>query len=273
MKILITELERQDYYTIRHIADECRSVEVRAVVNGNNPGRVFVDHPTEPSALLVWMQGLEGFQIVGNEKSKSFESGLDGYMRNHIEPTLKKSGINSVEIGAETNSWDQTLQVIFNNRNMSSDIQCVFSLREGYKPIMYQSNNGAIRRIDRDVVESGRLDNQLFLEKKLLQFWDSIDSYLQKGIGYFAEYNNKAISLCFSAFVADQKHAIDVETLKEYRRKKYGTAVAKAFIHECIQKNLKPYWDCTPENSGSIQLAKTIGLLHDADYNIYWYDI
>ncbi|MCT1403717.1 hypothetical protein M4D81_32445 [Paenibacillus sp. p3-SID867] len=81
------------------------NVEVRAIVNGNNPGRVYVDDLTEPTASLVWIQGQKGFQIVGNVQSQSFLADLEGYMRQHIEPKLKKLNIHSVEIGAEMNIW------------------------------------------------------------------------------------------------------------------------------------------------------------------------
>ncbi|MNP72003.1 GNAT acetyltransferase [compost metagenome] len=80
------------------------------------------------------------------------------------------------------------------------------------------------------------------------------------------------VSLCFSSFVADQTHAIDIETLEGFRRKSYGTAVARAFVQECMQKEIYPYWDCSPDNSGSIRLAKTIGMSLNFDYKIFWYN-
>lgn len=44
------------------------------------------------------------------------------------------------------------------------------------------------------------------------------------------------VSLCFSAFVVDKTHAIDIETLEEHKRRNYGAAVAQAFVQECLQK-------------------------------------
>lgn len=269
---MITELNKQDFYKIRHITDKCKNIEVRAVVKGNNPGGVFVDHPTDTTAALIYIQGQGGFHLVGDAESKPFLAGLEGYMRTHIEPKLKMQNIHCVELGIENETWAKTIQGIFNNRSISSDIQHVFSLKGSSQFIKFQDNEVTIRRIEMDELKSRRLENHSFLEKKITLFWDSIDSFLQRGFGYFAEHNNHVVSLCFSAFVADQTHAIDIETLEGYRRRNYGTAVAQAFVQECMQKGIHPYWDCTPQNTGSIRLAKTIGMTPNFDYQIFWYN-
>jgi len=270
---MIAKLDKQDFFKIKHITDECLNIEVRAVANGNNPGEIYVDHPTETTAVLIWIQGQEGFQIVGDAQSKSFMLGLEEYMTNQIEPELKKLNIKYVELGAEIDSWTETLHLIFKKRNISSDIQHVLKLKDGLKSSDSEENKVAVRRIDRDLLVLRGFENHSFLERKILHFWNSVDAFLQKGFGYIAEYNNSVVSLCFSAFVADQTHAIDIETLDVYRRRNYGTAVARAFVQECIQKGISPYWDCTPRNTGSIRIAKTIGMSHDFDYKIFWYEL
>lgn len=269
---LIIELTKYDYYKIRHIAGSCMNIEVLAVINGNNPGRVYVDQYDEPSAALVWIQGQQGFQIVGDSQNKPFLLSLESYMRDHIEPYLKEQNIKYVEIGAEMDTWKKSLQIIFKNRNISSDIQHVFGLEE-LQSIKTSNEEITIRKLDVDLLKSGQLENHSFLEKKILRFWDSTDSFLHNGFGYYAELNNCLVSICLSAFVAEQTHAIDIETVEGCRRRSYGRAVAKSFVGECIQKDVHPYWDCSPENAGSIQLAKAIGLSPKFDYQIFWFDL
>lgn len=270
---MITELNQKDFYKIRHITDKCKNIEVRAVVNGINPGWVYVDHPTETTAALIWIQGQEGFQVVGDAQSKSFLTGLEQYMTNHIEPKLKQLNINWVEIGEDNDSWAETIQLVFSKRNISNDIQHVFNLKENLKLGEIHDDRVMIRRIDRDLLQCRRFDNQTFLEKKILRFWDSIDFFLQQGFGYIAEHNNNVVSLCFSAFIADQTHAIDIETLERYKGNNYGKAVARAFVEECKQKGINPYWDCSPDNIGSNRLAKSIGMTPYFNYRLFWYNI
>ncbi|WP_010275849.1 GNAT family N-acetyltransferase [Paenibacillus senegalensis] len=267
---MIIELAKPDYYKIKHIADSCKNIEVLAVANGNNPGRIYVDECDEPSAALVWIEGQQGFQIVGDPQSQPFLLSLEGYMRDHIEPYLKKQDIKHVEIGAEMDTWKKSLSYIFKNRRLSSDIQHVFCL-ETLQSIEPSDDGMTIKKLDADVLKSRRLKNHSFLEKKLLRFWDSADSFLYNGFGFYAEVNHYLVSVCFSSFVAEQMHAIDIETAEGFRKRGYGTAVAKSFVQECIQKGIQPYWDCAPDNAGSIQLAKAIGLSPKFDYQVFWF--
>ncbi|GIO95994.1 acetyltransferase [Paenibacillus lautus] len=270
---MITELNKSEFYKIQHITDKCKNIEVRAVVGGNNPGGVYADHPTEPTAALIWIEGQKGFQIVGNAQSKTFLTGLEEYMRNHVEPQLLKQNINWVEIGLDPDPWDKTIQNIFQQRNISSDIQHVFTLRGNPQSIEFQDQEVNIQRISCELLKTRRLENHSFLESKILRFWDSTDSFLEQGFGYFVENNNNVVSLCFSAFVVDKTHAIDIETLEDHKRRNYGAAVARAFVQECVQKGIHPYWDCTPENTGSIRLAKKVGMSPDFDYQISYYGL
>lgn len=269
--MMITELNKQDFSTISHITDRCNNIEVRAIVSGNNPGWVFVDHPIEPTASLVWIQGQKGFHMVGDAQSKSFRTGLDLYMTQHIEPRLREQNVNWVEISVETDSWAEAIQEILHNRNLSNDIQHVFTLRENIVTSEIREEQVMVRRLDKDLLNSKELENHSFLEDKIHHFWDSIDSFLQKGFGYIALHNNNVVSLCFSAFIADQTHAIDIETLEGYKRNHYGIAVARAFVEDCKQQGIQPYWDCSPDNAGSIRVAKRVGLSPYFDYRIYWY--
>ncbi|GGH27123.1 GNAT family N-acetyltransferase [Paenibacillus segetis] len=269
---MIAQFIKQDFYKIRHITDKCDNIEVRAVVSGINPGQVYVDHPTMPTAALIWIQGQAGFQVVGDPHSKSFLNDLEPYMRTYIEPNLIEQNISCVEIGADE-TWTETLQVTFKNRNLSNDIQHVFKLNEDMETNEIHTDGVIIRKLDEDVLKSRRFENQSYLEGKISRFWDSIDDFLQHGFGYIAEQNNTVVSSCFSAFVADHTHAIDIETIEGYRKRNLGALVARAFVEECKREGIHPYWDCTPENTGSIRLAKSVGMSLDFNYRIFWYNM
>ncbi|WNS42891.1 GNAT family N-acetyltransferase [Paenibacillus sp. MMS20-IR301] len=267
---MITELTKSQLYKVQHLTDACKNIECRAIVNGINPGRVYADDPAEPAAALIWIQGQQGFQLIGDAQSPVFAWNLEEYIRTRIEPELRGQDIHWVEIGADK-AWEHTLRQIFRSRNLSADDQHVFTLGEIRGPVELPEDRVTIRKIDAALLKSGRLENHSFLEEKILHFWDSADSFLHRGLGYLAEHDNQAVSLAFSAFAAGRTHAIDIETLEEYRRNNYGTAVAAALLQEFRVQGIEPYWDCTPENTGSIRIAEAIGMVHDFDYRIFWY--
>lgn len=270
---MITELNKQDFYLIKHITDKCKNIEARAVANGVNPGWVYVDDPEKITAAIIWIQGQNGFHIVGDSQSSSFLTGLNLYMKNVIEPRLMKLNITCVEISTENDSWDESVQKIFDNRHILNDVQHVIQLNGVTASSEIRVEKGTILRVDRELFHSRKFENQSLLEEKISRFWASTDDFLQQGFGYLAEYNNTIVSLCFSAFIVDQTHAIDIETFDGYKRNNYAAAVATAFVEECKQKGFSPYWDCSPENTGSIRLANNVGMDLYFNYKIFWYQL
>ena len=70
---MITELNQLEFDKVKHLTDSCRNIEVRAVVSGLNPGRIYVDDATNITAALIWIQGHSGFQLIGDAKSIPFQ--------------------------------------------------------------------------------------------------------------------------------------------------------------------------------------------------------
>lgn len=270
---MITELERHDLHKIDHLIPSCPNIEARAVMRGTNPGAVYADCPDHPAAALIWIEGQQGFQLVEDPRSLTFREGLENYMDTHIEPRLKKRHLESVEIGAETGVWDQALTSIFHRRDLSTDTQHVFGWKTYSHTLPLQDTPFTVRSIDAELLRPGTLRNLAFLEQKIRSFWDSTDSFLRQGLGYAAERDGQTVSVCLSAFVADGTHAADLETLEPYRRSGFGAVVAGHFVQTCLQKSIRPYWDCSPDNTGSIRIARLSGLAPLFDYRIFLYGL
>lgn len=269
---MITELSKDNFYRTKPITDKCNNIEVKAVASGISPGWVFVDHPTEVTAALIWIQGQMGFHIVGDSQSPTFLTGLASFMKTYIQPKLQELNLDCVEISVENDSWAETIQVIFNKRDLSSAMQHVFELKENTESAeMMRDEKLTIVKLDEALLKSRRFENQCYLEEKINRFWDSIDDFVEHGFGYIVEVDNNVVSSCFSAFVADQTHAIDIETVEGYRRQNYGSAVVKAYVQDCKQQGIYPYWDCSPDNAGSIRLAESVGMVLSFNYQIFWY--
>ncbi|WP_405172080.1 GNAT family N-acetyltransferase [Paenibacillus sp. FSL H8-0280] len=277
---MITEINKHEFHKVKHLTDSCQNIEVKAVASGLNPGRIYVDDEENITAALIWIHGQSGFQLIGNSRSEPFLNELKEYMRERIEPELLNLHMHAVEIGVVDESWEDILQHISGKREISSDIQHVFKLN--LDPIGQQvpldicaSQDEEVRilRIDEVLLGEKRYNNSPFLKDKISHFWTTIDDFLQHGFGYIALHNDDIASVCLSAFIADQTHAVDIETVEVYRRRNYGAMVAKAFVEECGRVGIHPYWDCSPDNAGSIRLAQGVVMSLDFNYRVYWYDL
>lgn len=261
---MISELKRIDFYKCRDLLYEQGQLEAKAVVEGVNPGRIFVDDIHSPTSGLIWLGNNDGFFFIGNERNEGFNTELNHFIDTVIIPEAKKVGLTWFEGIGNHSNWDETIKKVFESRNLGSWNQRVYTLKksdyksnlkltieEGYhivkiSEIIFENSDKSIENID-------------FLHSKILKFWSSPKKFLKDGIGYCVVYKNIIVSVCFSGFVVDNVHCIDIETLEEYQGKKLAQKVALTFVEDCLENNLVPYWDCMESNKPSIAVVENIG--------------
>lgn len=254
---------------------ECPFPEARAVIEGNNPGWLFIDDQNTPSAGLVWAKGMEGFYMIGDANNTKFLDGLDTYTEQILKPRLHDLGITCVEISGDE-SWNPIIENAYRKRTLESSQQWVYSL----KPAKQESgkqfkaiNDLRVKRIDCHFLVNLSGDNGKFLFSKLTRFWHSADAFINTGLGYVFLDGEEIVSLCFSGFVSGNIYAIDIETKVTYRRKGYAELVSRAFIADCINREFQPHWDCMAENIASVRLAEKLGFRLDHAYTLYSFSL
>lgn len=265
---MIHELESPSRRTL---AIDCPFPEARTVIEGSNPGWVFVDDLNTPGAALVWAQGIRGFYLVGDADSTVFLDELDAYAEKVLEPRLHSLGVAWFEISGDKD-WNAVIEDVFQKRNLESSQQRVFRLKpRGHQPVTQPkvAADCKLRKVDRQLVVDLSAANKEFLVTKLIQFWGSVDTFLNTGLGYLLEVGEEIASLCCSGFVAGNIHVIDIETEASHRRKGCAETVSRAFIAECIERHFQPHWDCMAENTASIRLAERLAFTQSHAYTLY----
>lgn len=266
---VIYELQASEFNKCKPLIHEQRHVEVRAIVEGNNPGRIFVDDPAAPRTALVWFGNQDGFAFIGDPENEAFNQNINKYFEDVIIPEAKKLDLQWFEGFGDDSAWDATIEQVFKNRQLDASNQKVYMLnKQNYKDVHTPiSPEYEIVKMTQEMLKTSK--NQDFLQKKIKEFWTSADDFINKGIGYCAIYNNEIVSVCFSGFVADQIHGIDIETLKEHQGNKLAQILAHSFVRDCIENDQIPYWDCMEVNKPSIAVAEKIDLLNVFNYTVY----
>lgn len=113
------------------------------------------------------------------------------------------------------------------------------------------------------------ISNIEFLHSKIAEFWSSPHQFFQEGIGYCVVYKDEIASICFSGFVVESVHCIDIETLEEHQGKKLAQHAANAFVEKCLENDLVPYWDCMKSNKPSVAVAENLGFSNIFAYKGY----
>ena len=270
---MIRELDKTEFYKCEKLINDKGHLEVKAVIKGNNPGRIFVDHINSPSTGLIWLGNNDGFFFIGDEKNELFNNHIKGFIDKVIYPEAKKLGLNSFIAIGNNSRWEKTIERIFEERHIQVSHQNVYKLRghfnDDIEPSIKQGYEAL--KIDESLYENdgNYIDNIGFLHSKILEFWSSPEQFFQKGIGYCIVYENKIVSLCFSGFVAENVHGIDIETVEEHRGNKLGQNVALCVVKDSVEQGMVPYWDCEEANKPSNLIAKTIGLDNYMNYLVY----
>ncbi|MEN2766113.1 GNAT family N-acetyltransferase [Ornithinibacillus xuwenensis] len=268
---MISELKKDDYYKCSELLNRNGQIEAIAVIEGVNPGRVFVDNLDLPSSGLIWLGNNDGFIFIGDEANEAFNGELNNFIDSVIIPEAKKVGLNWFEGIGNHEKWYKIISSIFKHRELGSWNQRVYKflkenddckdlreIEQGYKVVkiseaLFYNVDNTIHNID-------------FLHDKISEFWSTPEDFFHVGIGYCVVYQKEIVSICFSGFVIENTHCIDIETLPRHQGKKLAQNIAEAFVQDCIKNNDIAYWDCMESNKPSIAVAEKIGFHHVFNY-------
>ncbi|SES44948.1 GNAT family N-acetyltransferase [Psychrobacillus sp. OK032] len=268
---MISELKKFEFYKCKNLLDEQGQLEAKAVIEGVNPGRVFVDNIDSPNSGLIWLGNNDGFIFIGDENNEGFNNELNNFIDKIIIPEAIKVGLNWFEGIGNHRKWNTTIKKVLKSRKLGSWNQKVYTLQKddykcnyelaierGYKVVkicetLYANNDDKIKNIE-------------FLHSKILEFWSSPERFFSEGIGYCIVYKNEIVSVCFSGFVVENVHCIDIETLEGHQGKRLAQKTAHSFVKDCLDNNIVPYWDCMESNKPSIAVAEKIGFRNVFNY-------
>jgi GNAT superfamily N-acetyltransferase len=274
---MIYELQRKDFGLATHlVADRC-NVEAKSVVEGNNPGWVFVDDPGQPTVAFIWSKGIDGFYLIGSEGNEQFNTYLNEFVELVIVPRAKALGYEWFEINGMTDTWDTLIKNVFGNKEEFTHwLQHVYCFPPEELYIKIQPalpNDCQLVFVCDELLNDGSIINLDFLTSTLLHYWDDLESLFQKGFAYCVVRDHAAVSICYSSFVASNVDELGIVTLEQYRRQGFAKAAAAAAVQHSLRHKRRPYWDCTSTNKASIATAESIGFVKAWMYTCYGFPL
>ncbi|HDR7531917.1 GNAT family N-acetyltransferase [Bacillus sp. AY1-10] len=272
---MIFELSKNDFYKCSSLINERGQLEVKAVIAGVNPGRIFVDNISSPNSGLIWLGNNDGFFFIGNAENEEFNKEMKHLINNVIKPEAKKVGLNCFEGIGNHSKWNKTIERIFQHRNLKSWNQRVYTLRKEDYENHHESKieqGYTVLKMDKALYENNNTFKNIdFLQSKILEFWSSPDHFFNEGIGYCIVYDDLIVSVCFSGFVFENIHCIDIETIEEHQGKKLAQKITHSFVKDCLENNITPYWDCMELNKPSVAVVGNVGFINVCNYVGYYF--
>src|SRR5699024_1645245 len=125
-KMMILELNHTEFYKCRNLLAEPGQIEAKAIIEGMNPGRIWVDNIDNPTTGFIWLGNHDGFIFIGNEENNRFNTEINYLIDKVIIPEAKKVGLTWFEAIGNHQKWDQTLKKIFEHRKLGNWNQRVY---------------------------------------------------------------------------------------------------------------------------------------------------
>ncbi len=245
--------------------DHKQYLPVYAVVEGNFPGRIFVDHLDSPRTALVWATGRWSF-LDGDPLNDAFSANIPGFLLETVIPASLALEMNWFEIyAADTSEWAAVIERALGAFKVGKHYETTYRLDRQ----AYLKSRQTVALPEGVLLE--RMDIPI-LRRPLREIPTIPESFRRRtAVGYCLKRGEQYLAYCRNnGFISGREFMIDVETLVESERNRgHGTAVSTALIDYALEHRLNPWWETTEYNIPSQKLAQKLGFVATESYPVY----
>lgn len=256
------------------INDDCPSFS--GIVTGESKGNLWVDNIVKPKIAIAASYAVGSFAFLGSINNEDEYMKLKDYIRNDIFDFLKQKREDYFEYSVESDDLKPYIQKMFEDKIIQSEKEYSFRITESNNKNHSLPVGFKMHKVDFDLwnkVIAGDLKNELFLTKRLLESWESFESFEKKGVGFCITYLDSIVAVIIGTARFKNKIPIDIEIVDELKHKGLGYSLTMEFVNECIQRGIIAQWDCVESNSISRKLAEKAGFKLFKENEVFWFEI
>jgi RimJ/RimL family protein N-acetyltransferase len=248
------KLDNKDFKKIIHLVKSQDELSVFSVINGDNPGEIYVNSLDNPTAALI--QTSECNLIAGSTSDDVFNSEVSSEL-DFCDPLTPDSSkwmdkIPSIHKNQFIRKYTRRHYVLFADKFVENNL----TLREGY----------VVEKIDINALKEGTYENSEKL-LKWIENWGDNKSFEKNGVGWFVRNDKVIVSWSISDCSFQKEIAIGIHTDESFRNSGFGKIAAAATIKDCFHKGYeKIHWLCVDSNKGSIAIAEKLGFICSSHY-------
>ena len=219
-------------------------------------GTAWVDDLENPTVAQITV-GIFVF-FAGNADTKAAEEllyNLPDFTLAIVDSDEWKNRIETVHVGSIEKFQRYRFEKNSEHLNRKHIQSLISTLPEGYE----------VKRIDKTIATDSSFHE---LSEDFVSQFDSIDDFINRGIGYAIIHNGLVVSAATSFSIYDDGIEIEVASHPDYRRKGLATIVTSTLILDCLDKGKYPSWDGA--NEESVILAQKIGYKLQESYDTYF---
>lgn len=270
---MIQELTRNEFERARPVFSGLQDrVALQALIEGNAPGRLFVDKTNQPTVAFTWTEFRYSY-LAGDTSNDAFIEGLRTLLASELVPEARDSHDPTLVLYPYPESWKDKIGSLLPGFSPIELARRTFTFERGRSQVHdWQAGMPQGFRIERvDEQSLASWGQEIAAELEIL--WRSPGDFLSKGVGYCLLDGDEVVSVCFTAFAGGKKREISVATQPQYRRQGFATLAVSALISHCLKGGLEPVWECWADNDASSALAEKLGFMRKGDHPVYFCEL
>ncbi len=265
---MIYELNEADYEKVRPLFQALEyHLTSAAVLDGNCPGKVFVDDPASPQTAFVFSP--EGCYLAGNPANDAFNRALNNAI---YAGEAFDEKVDALFFVCHPEGWRERLTVVLDPRPPIKMPRRHYVCRELKYDWRADVPDGyAVHRINEPLLNRPGLRIPDHVTNWMKNNWGSTADFLQRGFGLVTIHTDEAVSWSLADCISGDGCEIGIRTLPAYRRRGLAAVTAAAAVDHAFSLGLSLVgWQCPEDNLGSIRTAERVGFEKERDYTMYY---
>lgn len=250
------------------------SLSIHAAIEGNNPGRIFVDdvyHPRTALALTV-----EGYLLAGDDSNLETDGALCRLFKEKIfTGEAFVNGDWSMSLAVHPETWEAKLPALIPTHEVEKIERYHYlcrTLKFDWRD--HVPEGCTVRRVDRTLLNDAQV---VFLDAvrewiDLEEMWWTEENFLSKGVSFAVLREEQVVAWCTPDCVADDRIDVGIITHPAHRRRGLAAVAVAATVEHCLNHGFSAVgWHCNADNVGSWKTAEKVGFERDREYAYYYY--
>ena len=274
---MLGELTFQEFENVRSLFKGFDySLSIRAVLDGGNPGRIFVDDSVNPRLALALT--IEGYLLAGDPSDPELRESMRQFFQDSIfTGQVYLDDNETLSLALHPPEWADYLPKLIPTHEVEALPRYHYLCTElDYAWRDHLSKGYNVHQIDRTLLDDNlRDDPDGLIDIEIIRIaWGSVDNFLERGAGFVVKYGSAIVARCTADCRSGDQIDIGVETSPIHRRKGLASIVVAATLEYCFQKGYRKIgWHCNTSNLGSWKTAEKVGFKRQGEYAYYYYMI
>jgi len=273
--VTFQELAPQQFERVRPLfAGFDYSLSIQAAIEGNGPGRIFVDNVERPRTAFALT--VEGYLLTGDHANPVILEALRQLLAEQIfTGKVYVNGDESMSLAVHPQTWEAQLPVLIPTHEAEKLERYHYLCRAVQFDWRQHLPEGyTIRRVDRSVLNDPDI---VFPEGvqdwfNIEAMWGTVDNFLSKGVSFCVLHDHQVVAWCTPDCVAGDRIDVGIFTDPDHRRQGLAGVAVAATVEHCLSHGFSAVgWHCNVGNVASWKTAEKVGFVRNREYAYYYY--